>query len=382
MPVLARSPSTCFPPLRNAAAVSLGHAHGSKGRFTVDAKYNPNFKKTPHPSNALGRRANGGVTAYDSPSRPDVEYYARVDIGTPAQTMNLLFDTGSSDLWVFVPDTSGTIDDGQGRWNVSASSSASRIDGGSWSIGYGDGSGAKGTLYDDTVSVAGIAVTQGVEVATSISHSRDGSAILGSPVSGIVGFGFDGGNTGNPQQKTLFTNMLSKLDSPVFTVDLKHGADGTFDFGFIDSNKYTGDISYGAATTNDYGWWLWTASGYAVGNGDFVELDMQGIVDTGNPSLTVPGDAFSAYTDVIPNYSKSFDCSTTLPDLYIGVGGGNTIKVDGEHLKGTSDDGSCGHVLGSGTPAFGSPAMAGAFLVFERGTDGDKGARIGWANFK
>lgn len=41
----------------------------------------------------------GDVPAEDIQN--DSEYLACVDIGTPAQAMDLNFDTGSSDLWVY-----------------------------------------------------------------------------------------------------------------------------------------------------------------------------------------------------------------------------------------------------------------------------------------
>lgn len=69
-----------------------------------------------------------------------------------------------------------------------------------------------------------------------------------------------------------------------------------------------------------------------------------------------------------------------LPPFYFGVGNNNTIKVDGEHLKSKEPNGTCALKIVEGNDnKFGSPAMAGAFVVFE---DGPDGPRIGWATSK
>ncbi len=217
-----------FASLASALAVRSASIQGAS-EFTIPVKYNPNFKP-PTTGPAVVRRGtpNGTTPAHDSPTRPDQEYYAEIDVGTPPQKMNLLFDTGSADLWLFGADAKGAIEKDQNRWNHSQSSTSRLITGATWGIHYADGSGADGTVYHDIVSVAGLKIRgQGVEYASSVSPQYSGTDILGSPVSGIVGFAFDKKNKAKPQQKTPFSNMKRHLAKPVFTVDLKHQA-GTF----------------------------------------------------------------------------------------------------------------------------------------------------------
>jgi cathepsin D len=63
------------------------------------------------------------------------------------------FDTGSADL--FLPGTScGNACGGKERYNPSASSSSQPL-GTTFQVTYGDGSGAAGNVYKDTISLAG-----------------------------------------------------------------------------------------------------------------------------------------------------------------------------------------------------------------------------------
>jgi hypothetical protein len=76
------------------------------------------------------------------------------------------FDTGSADL--FLPGTScGSACGGQERYNPSGSSSAQSL-GTTFQVSYGDGSGAAGNVYKDTISLAGFKVRDFLAVSVLI----------------------------------------------------------------------------------------------------------------------------------------------------------------------------------------------------------------------
>ncbi|KAH6644538.1 aspartic peptidase domain-containing protein [Boeremia exigua] len=279
-----------------------------------------------HIQAAADTRANA-VTALASGTEPanpsddyDSSYLSPVTIGTT--TVNLDFDTGSSDLWVFSSLQASTQLTGHDYYKVDASKVKS---GYTWKIGYADGSGASGKVYADKVTVGGVTATsQAVEAATSVSStfSQD------RDTDGLLGLAFSSINTVSPTpQSTWFDTVKSSLAKQLFAVNLKYHAAGTYDFGFIDSAKYTGAITYVNVDNSD-GFWGFSATGYSVGTAAAVKTSIAGIVDTGTTLIYVDAAIAKAYWSKVTGAKVDntqggyvFPCSATLPSFSITVGG-------------------------------------------------------------
>jgi hypothetical protein len=240
--------------------------------------------------------------------------------------LNLDFDTGSADLWVFSSELPSSESAGHTVYNPSRSHTAQELQGYSWNITYGDGSSSSGNVYTDTVTVGGLSVTgQAVELAEEVSSQF----VQDTASDGLLGLAFSSINTVLPQQQTtFFDTAISEglLDANVFTADLQAGGPGSYDFGFIDDSKYTGSITY-TAVDNSQGFWEFTGTGYAVGSGSFKSSSIDAIADTGTSLLLVDDSVVSAYYKKVSGsgYDSSqggytFPCSTTLPSFTLGIG--------------------------------------------------------------
>ncbi|KAI0178362.1 secreted aspartic proteinase precursor [Pestalotiopsis sp. NC0098] len=318
------------------------------------------------------KRATTG-SAVTTPEEYDTEYLTPVSIGTPAQTLNLDFDTGSSDLWVFSTELASSYQSGHSVYNPSKSSTASKLSGYTWSISYGDGSGASGDVYTDVVNIGGVSyASQAVEAASKISteFTQD------TDNDGLVGLAFSSINTVSPKaQKTFFDNVKSSLSSPLFAANLKHNAAGTYDFGYTDSSKYTGSIAYTSVSTSQ-GFWQFTAASYKVGTTSY-STSLNGIADTGTTLLLLPATVVKNYYAKVTGSSNSntyggyvFPCTATLP-TFTYVVGSVSIVIPATYLNyAPVEDGSstCYGGLQSsadiGINIFGDVALKAAYVVF------------------
>jgi len=255
----------------------------------------------------------------------DLIYY---QIGTPGVTLNLDFDTGSSDMWIWSSELANASRySGHTIYNP-ANSSTSKTAPGTWSIAYGDGSQAHGDVHTDTVTLGDVIIpNQALELATSLSASflTDGGN------DGLLGLAWPKINTVKPHPvATPMKNMINMnlLELPVFTCKLGRGDEaGFYSFGYIDPTVTSEALAYTPVDSSN-GFWQVSSTSYSL-NGKIVQRPGNTcILDTGTTLALVDDTVLSHIYGAIPGatFDKhqggwKYPTHATLPKLSFAVGG-------------------------------------------------------------
>ncbi|RFU28439.1 hypothetical protein B7463_g7872, partial [Scytalidium lignicola] len=357
----------------NTVSDKKGHG-GSAGGFGSGV-----FGSSSGAANNANGSGQGDETgdASATPVNGDIEFLVPVSIG--GQTVNMDFDSGSSDLWVFSTSLPANEQQGHTVFDPQQSNTFQLMQGASFSISYGDGSDAAGAVGTDTVNIGGATVTsQAVEIATAVSASF----VSDTASSGLVGLAFSSLNTVQPQQqKTFFDSILPDLEEPVFTADLRHNAVGAYEFGTIDNTKFTGELSW-ADVDSSSGFWQFSSSSFAVGNGQITTLQTTGtaIADTGTTLMLVDPAIVNAYYSQVSGAVNdasvggvTFPCNADLPDLSVDVGGNYQAVIPGSLINFTQVSGNTcfGGVQATtgGLQIFGDIMFKSQFVVFNGGNN-------------
>lgn len=290
---------------------------------------------------SLGPALNGTAVTSATPERGDVEYISPISIA--GQTLNVVFDSGSADLWVFNTQLPAAVQAGHDVYDPQKSTTFSLLEGHAWQIRYGDGSSARGNVGTDSVEIGGVTVAnQAVELATQVSQSF----VEDKALDGLLGLAFSTINTVRPTaQKTWFENVLPQLAEPVFTADIRPGAAGAYEFGRIDESKFQGPLTWVPVNTTN-GFWQVSSTTFAVGRpGEQVPI-LQGnprgvaIVDTGTTLILAAQQVVQGYYAQVPSARADpiiggivIACNETLPDLMLDIGGVHMARVSGRDIN-------------------------------------------------
>jgi hypothetical protein len=236
--------------------------------------------------------ARMGMNAADGPGRPDpigiqdfsnAQYYGDITVGTPGQKFRVVFDTGSSNLWVPSNSCKSVPCDLHPKFNA-AKSSTYKKNGKEFKILYGSGP-VSGYLSTDTVNAGNVAVTnQTFAEITDVSGL--GAAYLVGHFDGILGLAWP--SISVDQVPPVFTNIVGRgLLAPVFSFYLsdKSGSVGEMVLGGIDHNHYTGALTYIPLIQENY--WMVAMDDMLLG-GKSVSATKRAVLDTGTSILAGP----------------------------------------------------------------------------------------------
>lgn len=276
---------------------------------------------------------DGTVAA--TPEENDVEYLAPVTIG--GQKLNLDFDTGSSDLWVFNTHLAKSVTKGHAIYDPKASKTFALIPGAEFNVSYGDGSGASGIVGTDVVDLGGASFhAQAIELATEVSEQF----VKDQNNDGLLGLAFSTINTVKPQQqKTFFDNVKDSLTEPVFTANLRHDAVGSYEFGTVDVSQFSAPMAWIPVDSSN-GFWQFSSSSFAVnGKKQAASPGGQAIADTGTTLLIADAAIVEGYYENVQGAQLDqkaggviFPCDAALPDLELDVGG-YMARIKGEDIR-------------------------------------------------
>jgi len=313
----------------------------------------------------------------------NAQYYGTVELGTPPQSFTVIFDTGSSNLWVPKIGCKNCgywfINGGKSKYDETKSSSFQK-DGSDFHIQYGSGD-VQGFFSVDQVTLADDIVVANQKFAEVSDAGGLGVGYVMGQFDGILGLGFEGLALGGAT--TVFKNAIDqgKVSQPMFAFKLGDNADGELTFGGYDDADFTGEITWTSLSEPKY----WQIDIENIQAGGYTSGATNGIVDSGTSLITGPSSEImkiATSVGAMPNLLGQYtiDCSKvpSLPALDFHING-KTFSVPGKDLV-IQASGTCLFaMMGMDIPSgpqwiLGDVFMRQFYTIFDYG-----GKRVGFA---
>ncbi|KAH7925633.1 acid protease [Leucogyrophana mollusca] len=269
-----------------------------------------------NPKNLVKRASSAAVPITDEEN--DSSYSGVVSIGTPAQNLNVVLDTGSSDLWVATSQCTTCASDIP-PFDTSKSSSF-KVSTSSIEIQYGSGA-VQGTISQDTVSMGGFTVP----AQTLLAVTQTTSNLIDDGLSGIMGLGFEVLSAQNATPFWVALDNANQLSASVFSFYLERYVNqaneidtapgGVLTLGGTNTSLYTGNIEFinmPSGTTPSY--WLQEVSALTVQGTSVTIPSGSGLaaIDTGTTLIGAP-------TTIVDNIWNAVPGSQALTGEYEGM---------------------------------------------------------------
>ncbi|MBN3303385.1 RENI protein, partial [Amia calva] len=256
----------------------------------------------------------------------DTQYFGEISIGSPPQMFNVVFDTGSANLWVPSYSCSPLYTACFSHNRYDSSKSRTHIENGTgFSIQYGSGN-VRGFLSEDVVVVGGIPVVQVFAEVTALPALP----FIFAKFDGVLGMGYP--NVAIDGITPVFDRIMSQhiLKEEVFSVyysrDPQHKPGGEIVLGGTDPEYYTGSFNY--LGTRETGKWEVQMKGVSVGAEMlFCKDGCTTVIDTGASYITGPASSVSILMKAIGatqlaegEYTVTCNLVKSLPSISFHLG--------------------------------------------------------------
>lgn len=253
----------------------------------------------------LQTRRYGDDTHHDLPLKNayDAQFYGEIAIGEPAQTFTVVFDTGSSNLWVPSKKCSSIACYLHNKYD-SGKSETYKANGTEFEIQYGSGS-MSGIVSNEQLKIGDL-VIENQDFAESVKEP--GMAFIMAKFDGILGMGYD--TIAVNKMVPPFYNMLSQdlVNKQMFSFWLNSqdndGArnGGELVFGGWDEDHIGGDITWHQVVRKAY--WEIALDGMEIENRGLKLITKSAAIDTGS-SLIVMNEEDAASINAAIGAKKS-----------------------------------------------------------------------------
>lgn len=261
----------------------------------------------------------------------NAQYFGVVSIGTPPQSFKVIFDTGSSNLWVPKVGCThcGNPFFGKKSKYDHESSTTYEEDGADFNIMYGSGS-VSGYFSTDSVELAQDLIVTGQRFGEIQDAGGLGMAYALGKFDGILGLGFS--SISIDGATTVFENAISQgvVEQPIFSFYLGDNSPGELTFGGYDASKFEGDLIYVKLLAATY--WEIALDGVSAGswsaapNSDGTPITA--IVDSGTSFITGPkkeiaqlAASIGAKSNIMGEYTVDCDKLADLDDIVFKIAG-------------------------------------------------------------
>ncbi|CAK8993977.1 Vacuolar protease A, partial [Durusdinium trenchii] len=249
----------------------------------------------------------------------NAQYYGYINVGSPGQKISVIFDTGSSNLWV---PTKNKFLQHHNLYHKDKSSTY-KANGTSFSIQYGSGA-VSGEFVNDQFQVGPFTIKD-YNFAACDNMAGFGVSYWLAKFDGILGLAFDRLVVkGGPSPITALVNS-GQLEEPVFAFYLAgaSGSPGELVLGGVDPKHYTGSFHRVPLSSETY--WAIELGGIKA-DGESLSTTKKAIVDSGTSLLAGPKHEVAKIAALVgakPLLAGEYtvDCNANGPDLEFELNG-------------------------------------------------------------